>query len=107
MAQNPSLKDPIFSLPVLSPSPTIGLSPIDPKHFLGYPDKIPDRSMIWAFKEKLTNKGKIHLIWEELQRQLDDQGHSIKRGTIQDASIITSDTAHAPVDKPQGDAAKT
>jgi IS5 family transposase len=77
------------------------------RYFLGYPDKIPDRSTIWAFKEKLTSKGKIHLIWEELQRQLDEQGYSIKRGTIQDASIITSDPGHASADKPRGDAAMT
>ena len=77
------------------------------RHFLGYPDKIPDRSTIWLFKEILTSKGKIHLIWEELQQQLDEQGYSIKRGTIQDASIITSDPGHALADKPRGDAAKT
>ena len=77
------------------------------RHFLGYPDKIPDRSTIWLFKEKLTSKGKIHLIWDELQQQLDKQGYSIKRGTIQDATIITSDPGHAPSDKPRGDAAKT
>ncbi len=77
------------------------------RHFLGYPDKIPDRSTIWLFKEKLASKGKIHLIWEELQRQLDEEGYSIKRGTIQDASIISSDPGHAPADKPRGDVAKT
>lgn len=77
------------------------------RHFLGYPEKIPDRSTMWAFRESLTNKGKIHLIWDELQRQLDEQGYSIKRGTIQDASFITSDPGHAPADKPRGDAAKT
>jgi IS5 family transposase len=77
------------------------------RHFLVYPEKIPDRSTIWVFRENLTKNGKIHLIWEELQRQLDGQGYSIKRGTIQDASFITSDPGHAPVDKPRGDAAKT
>jgi IS5 family transposase len=77
------------------------------RHFLGYPEKIPDRSTMWAFRENLTNEGKIHLIWEELQRQLDEQGYSIKRGTIQDASIITSDPGHAPADKSRGDTAKT
>ena len=41
------------------------------RHFLGYPDKIPDRSTIGLFKEKLTSKGKIHLIWDELEQQLD------------------------------------
>jgi IS5 family transposase len=50
-------------------------------HFLGYPDKISERSTIWLFKKKLMSKGKIYLIWEELQRQLDAQGYSIKRGT--------------------------
>ena len=63
------------------------------RHFLGYPDKIPDRSTVWAFKEKLTSKGKVHLIWDELQRQLDEKGYAIKRGT--------------PADKPRGDEAKT
>jgi len=77
------------------------------RHFLGYPEKVPDRSTIWLFRERLTNKGKLHLIWEELQRQLDEKGYSIKRGTIQDASIITSDPGHAKADKPRGDAART
>lgn len=77
------------------------------RHFLGYPDKIPDRSTIWAFKERLADKGKIHLIWEELQRQLDEKGYSIRRGTIQDATFITSDPGHAPSEKPRGNAAKT
>ncbi len=77
------------------------------RHFLGYPDKIPDRSTIWAFKERLTNQGKVHLIWDELQRQLDEKGYKIKRGTIQDATIITADPGHAPADKPRGEDAKT
>ena len=77
------------------------------RHFLGYPEKIPDRSTIWVFRENLTNKGKIHLIWDELKRQLDEQGYSIKRCTIQDESFITSDPGHAPADKPRGDTAKT
>ena len=50
---------------------------------------------------------RLHLIWDELQRQLDEQGYSIKRDTIQDASFITSDPGHAPPDKPRGEAAKT
>lgn len=77
------------------------------RHFLGYPDKIPDRSTVWLFRENLTEKGKIHLIWDELQRQLDEHGYKMKRGTIQDASFITSDPGHAPADKPRKDDAKT
>lgn len=77
------------------------------RHFLGYPEKVPDRTTLWLFRERLTAKGKIHLVWEELQRQLDEQGYSIKRGTLQDATFITSDPGHAPADKPRGDVAKT
>ena len=76
------------------------------RHFLGYPDKIPDRSTIWKFREDLAENG-IHLIWEELQRQLEEKGFAIKRGTIQDASIITSDPGHAASRKPRGDDVKT
>jgi len=76
------------------------------RHFFGYPEKIPNRSTMWVFRENLTNEGKIHLIWDELQRKLDEQGYSIRRGTIQDASFITSDPGHAPADKPREDAAK-
>jgi len=77
------------------------------RHFLGYPEKIPDRSTIWKFREDLAKNGKIHLIWEELQRQLEEKGYTIKRGTIQDASFITSDPGHASSEKLRGDAAKT
>jgi IS5 family transposase len=76
------------------------------RHFLGYPDKIPDRSTIWKFREDLAENG-INLIWEELQRQLEEKGFTIKRGTIQDASIITSDSGHAASSKLRGDDAKT
>jgi IS5 family transposase len=77
------------------------------RHFLGYPEKVPDRTTLWLFRERLTEKGKIHLIWEELQRQLDEKGYRIKRGTIQDATFITADPGHAPAEKPRGDEAKT
>lgn len=77
------------------------------RHFLNYPSTIPDRSTIWRFRERLESQGKVHLIWNELQRQLDEKGYKIKRGVIQDASFITTDPGHAPADKPRGDQAKT
>ena len=54
---------------------------------------------MWVFRKKLTNKGKIHLIWDELQQQLDEQGYSIKRVIMQDALFITSYPGYAPADK--------
>lgn len=77
------------------------------RHFLGYPETIPDRSTLWRFRERLDNRGKVHKIWEELQRQLDEKGYRVKRGTIQDATFITSDPGHARSDKTRGDEAKT
>ena len=37
--------------------------------FLGFPEKIPDHSTIWFFRERLIRLGKLDLIGEELRRQ--------------------------------------
>jgi IS5 family transposase len=75
--------------------------------FLGFPEKIPDQSTIWYFRERLIKHKKLELIWEELRRQENVLGLKIKKGTIQDATFITADPGHAPADKPRGDLAKT
>lgn len=77
------------------------------RHFLGFPEKIPDRSTIWLFRERLINNNCLDLIWKELQQQIDNLGFGIKRGVIQDATFITSDPGHAQKDKPRGDEALT
>jgi len=78
------------------------------RHFLVYSEKIPDRSTVWMFRERLTENGKkIHQICNELQRQLEEKGYSLKRGVIQDASFTTSSPGHASAEKPRGDAART
>jgi IS5 family transposase len=75
--------------------------------FLGFPERIPDRSTVWAFRERLIYTGKDEIIWEELQRQIDAKGLKIKEGVIQDATFITADPGHKKVDKPRGPEAKT
>ena len=75
--------------------------------FLGFPEKIPDQSTIWYFRERLIKNKKLELIWEEFRRQENVLGLKIKKGTIQDATFITADPGHAPADKPRGDLAKT
>lgn len=77
------------------------------RQFLGYPEKIPDRSTIWLFRERLSESGKDSLIWDELQHQLDLKGLTIRKGMIQDATFIHSDPGHATVDTPRGNEAKT
>jgi IS5 family transposase len=75
--------------------------------FLGFPEKIPDRSTVRYFRERLVKTGKDKEIWNELQRQLDVKGLEIKKGVIQDATFITADPSHASADTPRGDDAKT
>lgn len=75
--------------------------------FLDFPEKIPDQTTVWYFRERLAKTGKDKAIWEELQRQLDVKGLEIRKGTIQDATFITADPGHASTDTPRGDTAKT
>jgi Transposase and inactivated derivatives, IS5 family len=75
--------------------------------FLGFPEKIPDQTTVWYFRERLSKSGKDEAIWRELQRQLDAKGLQIKKGTIQDATFITADPGHATADTPRGYEAKT
>jgi len=77
------------------------------RQFLDFPDKIPDKSTIWAFRERLSESGKDYAIWNELQRQLDDKGLKITKGMIQDATFIHSEPGHATVDTPRGEQGNT
>ena len=77
------------------------------RRFLGYPDRVPDSTTMWLFRERLADTGRDKAVWEELQRQLDEKGLSVKKGVVQDASFITSDPGHAKKDKPRGGEALT
>ncbi len=83
------------------------LNRIDFQHFLGFPGDAPDYSTVWQFRERLAETGRDKLIWEELQRQLDEKGLKVKKGVVQDATFITADPGHARADKPRGTEAKT
>jgi len=41
--------------------------------FLGFPDVIPDATLIRLFRERLEESGRDRVIWAELQRQLDEK----------------------------------
>ncbi len=83
------------------------LNRIDFQHFLGFPGNAPDYSTVWQFRERLAESGRDRLVWEELQRQLDEKGLKVKKGVVQDATFITSDPGHAKADKPRGEEAQT
>jgi IS5 family transposase len=73
--------------------------------FLSFPSSNPDSRTIWLFRERMAGTGKDRIIWEELQRQLDAKGLSVKKGTIQDATFIEADPGQSK--KQRGDNAKT
>ena len=77
------------------------------QRFLGFPEKAPDYSTAWQFRERLAETGRDRLVWAELQRQLDEKGLKVKKGVVQDATFITADPGHAPADKPRGGEAET
>lgn len=75
--------------------------------FLGFPEKIPDQTTVWYFRERLSKTNKDAALWTELQRQLDEKGLKSRKGVIQDATFITADPGHATADTPRGNNAKT
>jgi len=77
------------------------------RHFLGYPERAPDYSTVWQFRERLAETGRDRLVWAELQRQLDAKGLKVRKGVVQDATFITADPCHARADKPRGTEVRT
>ena len=61
------------------------------RHFLHYPDKMPDARTIWLFRERLSSSGMDKKLWEAIWKQFNDRGIRIEKGLIQDASYIESD----------------
>jgi IS5 family transposase len=76
------------------------------RRFLGYPERVPDSTTIWLFRERLAETGMDKLIWAELQRQLDERGLRVRKGVAQDASFITADPGQSS-SKPRGGGALT
>lgn len=61
------------------------------QNFLDFPKSIPDFSTIWKIRERLKTAGIDKLVWQELQRQLDDKGYVVKKGVVQDAAFVEAD----------------
>lgn len=50
----------------------------------------PDRTTLWAFKERLIKAGATEKIFEAVNRQLDRQGYIARGGQMIDASIVVA-----------------
>ncbi|AFV23965.1 transposase [Methanolobus psychrophilus R15] len=77
------------------------------RKFLGFPEYVPDSTIVWSFRKRISDNGKEKEIWDEMQKQLNALGLKIKKGMIQDATFIHSNPGHAKADEPRGKDAKT
>ena len=69
-------------------------------NFMDYPESVPDQNTIWLFRERLSKTGKDKTLWKDIWRQFKEKGITVRNGTIQDATFITSDPGHGSKDKP-------
>lgn len=77
------------------------LQDILPK-FLSFPEYVPDSTTVWSFRKRIIDNGKEEQLWDEIQKQLDALGLKIKKGMVQDATFIHSNTGHVKADEPIG-----
>jgi IS5 family transposase len=61
------------------------------KNFLGFPDDLPDYSVIWRLKERMQKDGTLERTCNELPLQLVAKWLKVKTGVIQDATFIEAD----------------
>ena len=74
-------------------------------NFLGYSDKLPDRNIIWYFRERLSKSGKDRLVFNEIRDQVMVNRIRIRKGTMRDASFVEADRGE--YGKSKGEDAKT
>lgn len=61
------------------------------RNFIGTDRVIPDFTTIWKIRERCIVAGIEEKIWSEVQKQLVEKGLCIKKGVMQDATIIKAD----------------
>jgi IS5 family transposase len=69
---------------------------------LGLDEAVPDHSTISRFRTLLAERGLAEALFEEVTRQLDGQGVTIKGGTLIDATVIEAAAAEPPRQKGGG-----
>ncbi|MEM3860273.1 MAG: transposase [Candidatus Aenigmatarchaeota archaeon] len=76
------------------------------RNFLNYPEIISDAKTICHFRELLSKTGKDKTIWKAIREQFEMKSITVKNGTIQDATFITSDSGHGNYKKDERDIMK-
>jgi transposase, IS5 family len=63
---------------------------------LSLEDDTPDHSTVCRFRQRLIERGLLETLFGELDRQLDQAGVMVKRGTMLDATLIESQASARP-----------
>ena len=60
------------------------------RRFAGFSlsDRTPDHATLWRFRDELTREKLIERVFAEINRQLDEKGLIVRRGTLVDASFL-------------------
>ena len=69
-------------------------------NFLGYREKLPDRNVIWYFRERWSKIGNDRLVFNEVKDRVMSKRIRIKKGTMQEVSFIEEDKGE--YGKPRG-----
>jgi len=70
---------------------------------LGLADRVPGHSTICRFRNLLVERGLLEKLFAELDRQLDEAGPILKRGTMLDATVIETMAARPGKGEPPSD----
>ena len=74
---------------------------LDFRHEYGFQEDAPDYSTISRFRTALGEEKSAGL-FAELERQLQEQGVVLKRGTLMDATLVGAQVRRPPLDKGRG-----
>jgi len=66
-------------------------------------EAVPDYSVLNRFRNTLVEEGLLDKLFAELDRQLEEAGVILKRGTMLDATLIETTSAPGSTDKPSRD----
>lgn len=72
---------------------------------LSLEDEVPDHSTIWRFRQRLAERKRDEAVMAEVERQLDGSGFVVKRGSLIDASLVSSAARRPRMD--EGKTSKT
>ncbi|CDN10603.1 Mobile element protein [Richelia intracellularis] len=61
---------------------------------LGLPEAVPDATTVWLFRQQLKHQGLIEELFEQVDKDLRDQGYQAKGGQIVDATLIRVTKQH-------------